>query len=178
MFFIMLDFALGSGWVVCNLLLDNNLYFCDFRLYLKFNIILDCIEVYLDFNQNYNSFFAIDEKNYIYFLIKWASEPTRLTHQLVVGRVGFKFFWLANKWAGLDWLTKWPTRGGSSWVTRFDISKYNILNITTHIPTTPLPPSPHENTTKNFDTFTIWNNYLCTHLEPLFVVFSYCFFFF
>jgi len=69
-FFIMLDFALGSGWVVCNLLLDNNLYFCDFRLYLKFNIILDCIEVYLDFNQNYNSFFAIDEKNYIYFLIK------------------------------------------------------------------------------------------------------------
>ena len=37
MFLIMLDFEVG-------------LYFCDFGLYLEFNIFLDCIEVYLDFN--------------------------------------------------------------------------------------------------------------------------------
>jgi len=32
----------------------------------------------------------------------------------VVGRVRFKFFWLAKKWAELGWLTKSSTRGGSS----------------------------------------------------------------
>jgi len=41
--FIMLDFVFESGWVIYNLLLDNNLYFFYFDLYLKFNIILDCI---------------------------------------------------------------------------------------------------------------------------------------
>jgi len=41
-------------------------------------------------------------------------EPTRLTRQLVVDWARFKFFCLANKWVGLDWLTKWSTRGGSS----------------------------------------------------------------
>jgi len=56
-FFIMLDFAFESDWVVHNLLLDSNLYFCDFSLYLEFNIILDCIEVYLNFNHNYNLVF-------------------------------------------------------------------------------------------------------------------------
>jgi len=39
----MLDFVFESGWVIYNLLLDNNLYFFYFDLYLKFNIILDCI---------------------------------------------------------------------------------------------------------------------------------------
>jgi len=34
----------------------------------------------------------------------------------VVGWVGFEFVWLANKWTALGWLTKWSTRGGSSWV--------------------------------------------------------------
>jgi len=53
----MLDFAFESDWVVHNLLLDSNLYFCDFSLYLEFNIILDCIEVYLNFNHNYNLVF-------------------------------------------------------------------------------------------------------------------------
>jgi len=50
----MLGFAFGSSWVVFNLLLYINLYFCDIGLYLKFNIILDCIEINLDFNHNYN----------------------------------------------------------------------------------------------------------------------------
>jgi len=31
----------------------------------------------------------------------------------VVGRTGYEIFWLACKWAELDWPTKWPTRGGS-----------------------------------------------------------------
>jgi len=31
------------------------------------NIIFDCIEVYLDFNHNYNFFFETEEKNYIFF---------------------------------------------------------------------------------------------------------------
>jgi len=39
----MLDFVFESGWVIYNLLLDNNLYFFYFGLYLEFNIILDCI---------------------------------------------------------------------------------------------------------------------------------------
>jgi len=47
-FFIMLGFAFELIWVIYNLLLDNNLYFCNFDLYLQFNIILDCIVVYLD----------------------------------------------------------------------------------------------------------------------------------
>jgi len=41
----MLDIAFG--WIICNLLLDIDLYFCDFSLYFKFIIILDCIKVYL-----------------------------------------------------------------------------------------------------------------------------------
>jgi len=65
----------------------DNLYFCDFNLY------LDCIKIYLDFNYNYN--LVLIEKNkkkIIYFLIKLARESTRLTHQHGVGRTGFKFF--------------------------------------------------------------------------------------
>jgi len=34
----------------------------------------------------------------------------------VVGWAGFKYFWLANKWVGLGWLTKWSSRDGSSWI--------------------------------------------------------------
>jgi len=43
------------------------------------------------------------------------SEPTRLTHQPVVGWVGLAFSWLANKWVGLGWLTKWPTCDRLGW---------------------------------------------------------------
>jgi len=39
------------------------LYFYDFGLYLEFKIVLDCIEVYLYFNKNYNNFFKTEEKN-------------------------------------------------------------------------------------------------------------------
>jgi len=42
------------------------------------------------------------------------SEPTRLACQPVMGRAGFKFFWFAQKWAGLDWFTKSSIHGGSS----------------------------------------------------------------
>jgi len=61
------------------------------------------------------------------FLIKCAREPTRLTHQPMVGWVRFKFFWLANKWAGLGWLTKWSTHDRSSRVTYFD--NFNFFKI-------------------------------------------------
>jgi len=44
------------------------LYFCDFGLYLEFNIILDCTEVYLDFNKNYNlALFRLKTKKCIFF---------------------------------------------------------------------------------------------------------------
>ena len=46
----------------------------------------------------------------------WTREPTRLTRQPVVDQVGFKFFWLVKKLAGLGWLTKSSTHGGSSQV--------------------------------------------------------------
>jgi len=49
----------------------------------------------------------MEEIKLYFFLIKWASEPTRLTHQPVIGWTGFKGFWLANKWVELGWLTKW-----------------------------------------------------------------------
>jgi len=42
----------------------------------------------------------------------------------MVGRTGLEFFRLANKWAKLGWLIKWPTHGGSDQVTRFDSSTH------------------------------------------------------
>jgi len=63
----MLSFAFELSWVIYNLLLDSNLYFCDFGLYLEFNIILDYIQIYLDFNQNYNLVFFFTVKKIAYF---------------------------------------------------------------------------------------------------------------
>jgi len=88
----------------------DNLYFCDFGLYLDF------IKVYLALIRIIIWFWLNKNKKIVFFLIKWAREPTRLIHQPAVGRVGLKFFWLANKWAGLGWLTKWSTCGRSSQV--------------------------------------------------------------
>jgi len=37
------------------------------------NIILNCIEVYLDFNYNYNLVFLRWKEKNVFFLIKWAN---------------------------------------------------------------------------------------------------------
>ena len=43
-----LQFGQAMLFVICGLIVI--LYFCGFGLYLEFNIILDCIKVYLYFN--------------------------------------------------------------------------------------------------------------------------------
>jgi len=64
----MLGFALESGYVV---FLVNTLIICIFfiyfGLYLEFNIFLGCIEVYLDFNQDYNLVFLRLKKKIVIF---------------------------------------------------------------------------------------------------------------
>jgi len=61
-FFILLSFAFGLGWIVRSLLFHSNFVFSE----LQFNIILDCIEVYLDFSQNYSIFVTKEKKLYFY----------------------------------------------------------------------------------------------------------------
>jgi len=62
------------------------------------------------------------KKKFVFLLIKWVSELTLLTYQPTVGQVGFKFFWFANKWVRLGWVTQKSTPGGSDRVTRFGSS--------------------------------------------------------
>jgi len=50
----MLSFAFRSNQFV---FLGNTMIICNFGLYFEFNIILDCIEIYLNFNQNFNLVF-------------------------------------------------------------------------------------------------------------------------
>ena len=87
------------------------------------------IEVYLDFNRNYNLVFLDLKKKIVclFFLIKLASELTRLTRQPVVGRVGSGSNFVGSLISEPGWvdpLSGQPVAGRAELgrVTRFDSS--------------------------------------------------------
>ena len=83
-------FSQHTGSTNANIIFLWFLFVFGFEHY--FELYMDCIEVYLYFNHNYNLVFSgLEEKSCI-FLIKWVTELTCLIYHSVVGWTGFNFF--------------------------------------------------------------------------------------